>query len=112
MLFENHVLFFPTFHENYGHVISESLSSGMPVIISSNTPWKDLIEFNAGFEFDLKKDEKFAESIQFFVDLDQSVYNEYSKGAKSYFSSRVNMDEIIELSRSLFKVSNSIGARS
>ncbi|MFN3218467.1 MAG: glycosyltransferase [Acidimicrobiales bacterium] len=32
-------LLFPTFGENYGHVIIESLSAGLPVIVGPNTPF-------------------------------------------------------------------------
>lgn len=40
-LFSDHDLFFfPTLGENFGHVIIESLSSGTPVLISDQTPWK------------------------------------------------------------------------
>ena len=35
---------FPTFSENYGHVIIEALISGCPAIISDQTPWQDLQE--------------------------------------------------------------------
>ncbi|WP_019230338.1 glycosyltransferase [Sedimentibacter sp. B4] len=42
--------FFPTLGENYGHVIKESLSAGTPVIISDQTPWKDLVHKNIGYD--------------------------------------------------------------
>ena len=29
-------------HENFGHVIVESWQNGCPVLISENTPWKNL----------------------------------------------------------------------
>ena len=29
----------PSFGENFGHVIYEALSSGLPVFLSNNTPW-------------------------------------------------------------------------
>lgn len=38
----NYDLFvFPTFGENFGHVIYESLISGLPVLVSKSTPWCD-----------------------------------------------------------------------
>ena len=40
--------------ENYGHSIIESFSSGIPVIISNNTPWVNLQEKNLGWDLDLK----------------------------------------------------------
>lgn len=42
------VFLFPTFGENYGHVIIESLSAGCPVITSAETPWEDLDDYNVG----------------------------------------------------------------
>ena len=35
-------LILPTKHENYGHSIVEAWANGCPVIISRNTPWKNL----------------------------------------------------------------------
>ena len=39
-LSQSHVCCFPTFGENFGHVIWESLACGVPVAISEYTPWK------------------------------------------------------------------------
>lgn len=38
----------PTYSENFGMVIAEALSCGIPVITTKGTPWKDLIDYNAG----------------------------------------------------------------
>ena len=35
--------------ENFGNVVIESLSQGTPVITSKGTPWKQLVDKNAGF---------------------------------------------------------------
>jgi glycosyltransferase involved in cell wall biosynthesis len=43
------LLLFPTFGENYGHVIIEALSVGLPVITSDQTPWSDLRAAGAGW---------------------------------------------------------------
>ncbi|SHM80742.1 glycosyltransferase [Bradyrhizobium lablabi] len=39
----------PTFGENYGHVIVEALSVGLPVLTSDQTPWNDLSASGAGW---------------------------------------------------------------
>mgnify|MGYP001195332029 CR=1 FL=1 len=40
-IFKNHDLFvLPTRGENFGHVIYEALSAGVPALISDKTPWK------------------------------------------------------------------------
>jgi hypothetical protein len=41
-LAEYDLFLFPTLGENYGHVISEALASGCPVVISDQTPWRNL----------------------------------------------------------------------
>ena len=47
------LFFLPTLGENYGHVIIESLSSGTPVLISDQTPWRHLEESGVGWDLSL-----------------------------------------------------------
>ena len=48
-VFKNtHYLLMPTMHENYGHSIIESWGFGRPVLLSDNTPWRDLQEKGLG----------------------------------------------------------------
>ncbi|MAU76053.1 MAG: hypothetical protein CL831_04165 [Crocinitomicaceae bacterium] len=48
-VFKNtHYLLMPTMHENYGHAIIESWGFGRPVLLSDNTPWRDLQEKGLG----------------------------------------------------------------
>jgi glycosyltransferase involved in cell wall biosynthesis len=66
--------------ENFGHAVYEALSSGVPVIISENTPWKNLKEKQAGY--DLLLDEKeFQKAISHFYEMDPNEYYLYRKGA-------------------------------
>ena len=55
---------FPTFSENFGHVIAEALAVGTPVIISDQTPWRNLAAYGAGFDIPLTDDEGFTNAIQ------------------------------------------------
>jgi glycosyltransferase involved in cell wall biosynthesis len=49
-VFKNtHYLLMPTMHENYGHAIIESWGFGRPVLLSDNTPWRDLQEKGLGY---------------------------------------------------------------
>ncbi len=64
-ILSNYQLFFmPTFAENFGHSIAESLSVGTPVLISDNTPWKGLSEKGLGWDINLGEKEKFVEIIE------------------------------------------------
>ena len=58
---------FPTLGENYGHVIAESLSVGTPVLISDQTPWKNLEVDGLGWELPLTSLHGFVEKLECFV---------------------------------------------
>ena len=82
-----HALLLPTKGENFGHAIYECLSVGRPVIISTDTPWKDLKEKNAGFDISLKQPELFKEAIERLYNMNQLDYNKLIEGAHSIASS-------------------------
>jgi glycosyltransferase involved in cell wall biosynthesis len=44
------VFLLPTLGENFGHVIVDALTAGLPVVISDRTPWKNLQEAGVGVE--------------------------------------------------------------
>jgi glycosyltransferase involved in cell wall biosynthesis len=43
----------PTFSENFGMVIAEALSFGVPVITTKGTPWADLEKYDCGWWIDI-----------------------------------------------------------
>jgi glycosyltransferase involved in cell wall biosynthesis len=100
----NHVFLFPTLGENYGHVIIEAMLGGCPVIVSDQTPWKDLMSLNVGEDISLNNLENFTNSIQKYVGYNQEEYNHFSKNAflygsrcssnKEYISEYINMFNI------------------
>lgn len=53
----------PTRGENYGHAIAEALTQGTPVLISDQTPWRDLEKLGAGWDLALDKTHLFLEVI-------------------------------------------------
>lgn len=60
------IFFFPTLGENYGHVIREALSAGLPVLISDRTPWRGLVARDAGADLPLENSDAFIHWIEDF----------------------------------------------
>lgn len=100
---KNHIFLFPTLGENFGHVIAEALSGGCPVIISDQTPWRELEEKGVGWDISLNDKDKFVRTIQLCVDLEQDEYNKLSENAFSYIKKNINLKEEVENSFNLFK---------
>lgn len=89
-----HALFLPTQTENFGHVIVESLKNGRPVLISDQTPWRNLQKENVGFDIALSNKTKFVEAIQNMSSMNQSEFDEMSKACLIYINRQLNLDEI------------------
>ena len=99
---KHHVFLFPTLGENFGHVISEALIGGCPVIISDQTPWRNLEEAQVGWDIKLNCTQKFIESIQKCVDLDEDRYRQLSTNAFNFGKSLSNNTADINQSIQMF----------
>jgi glycosyltransferase involved in cell wall biosynthesis len=99
-----HYLFMPTRGENFGHIILQSFTAGTPVIISDQTPWKDLAGKNAGYDLSLAEPERFAAVIDQCAALTQEEYDFISRSAYEYARKlNDNIDPSLEKYRQLFK---------
>jgi glycosyltransferase involved in cell wall biosynthesis len=78
-----HFLFLPTFNENYGHAIVESFLSGKPVIISDQTPWRDLQNNFAGWDIPLEANQ-FVSVLNSCLKMTDEHYSELSRAAVAY----------------------------
>lgn len=59
----------PSYTENFGYVIAESLACGTPVITTKGTPWQDLENYHCGCWIE-RSVESFVESMTRFVAMD------------------------------------------
>lgn len=64
------LFFFPTKGENYGHVIAESLAAGTQVLISDQTPWRNLDKLGIGWDLDIADIHAFREKLTFLGSSD------------------------------------------
>ncbi|HGV8439226.1 TPA: glycosyltransferase [Enterococcus faecium] len=96
-VFRNYDAFlFPTKSENYGHVISESLTNGCPVIISDRTPWNDIENGKEGYVCSLENIEEFRKAIKLLYKLSSKEYQEMQKNIKIFIDSRVDFSLLKE----------------
>lgn len=86
----HHVFLFPTFGENFGHVIQEALSAGCPCVISDQTPWKVLETQGVGYVFSLDNNQPFINAIEKYADMDSKVFQNIVDKAHDYAKSVSN----------------------
>jgi glycosyltransferase involved in cell wall biosynthesis len=104
VLAEYDLFLFPTLGENYGHVISEALASGCPVVISDQTPWRNLEAEGIGWDIPLNEPERFRSVLQLCVDGGNEWFTALSKRAMDYAAQRASNPETINANRRLFEM--------
>ena len=82
--------------ESFGHAIFEALAVGCPVLISDQTPWKNLQEIKAGWDLATSDPDLITATFQELVDMDDYEWQSYRNGslnlAESYVK-RLNVDK-------------------
>lgn len=68
------IMFLPTLGENFGHVIVESLIAGTPILISDQTPWRNLVKHGVGWDIPLDCPEKYVQKLQYVMGLNEEKY--------------------------------------
>lgn len=91
---QHHIFALPTQGENFGHAIFESLAAGKPVLISDQTPWRNLSKAKAGWDISLQQPDQFTAALQKAVMLDQEEYDILSRGAWQFVRQFVQQSEL------------------
>jgi glycosyltransferase involved in cell wall biosynthesis len=99
---EHDLFFLPTLGENFGHVILEALCACCPVLISDQTPWRDLEEKGVGWDLSLEKIEMFQEVLQKCVDMNNEEYVKWSEKARGCGLAVTKDDGVVAQNRELF----------
>lgn len=84
ILLQHHLFALPTAGENFGHAIFESLAAGRPVLISDQTPWKNLSLHKAGWDLPLNDMHAFTAVIERAAAMENDQYIHWCKGAWQY----------------------------
>lgn len=97
------LFFLPSWNENYGHVIVESLAAGCPVLLSDQTPWHDLVNHEAGWEFSLNEPEKFAKEIDRLILMSHLEFSTYKNAASQYYVDHIKNNTLENAYSDFFK---------
>lgn len=98
------LFFLPTFRENFGHIIVESLSVGTPVLLSDKTPWRNLEEKGWGWDLSLDNPQLFIETIHKMAKHPKSYLKETRKMIKNSFIEHLKNPEILNENKRLFMI--------
>jgi len=97
------LFFLPTRGENYGHVIAEAFSAGTPVLLSDQTPWRNLRREGVGWDLPLENGEAaFLEAIEeasHKVGLERVAWRQR---VLDFATDRLNDPSLLEANRALF----------
>jgi glycosyltransferase involved in cell wall biosynthesis len=82
--------------ESFGHAIFEALAVGCPLLISNQTPWKNLQEQKAGWDLSISNSQQIKTTLQEIVNMDNLVWQSYRVGAKNLaenYVKQLNVDK-------------------
>lgn len=99
----HHLFVLPTLGENFGHAIFEALSAGRPVLISDQTPWRNLQEYHAGWDLTLSDEKAFVQVLQEVTSMDDEAFQRWSAGAWEYAKHFTESSNLKEKYRELFR---------
>jgi glycosyltransferase involved in cell wall biosynthesis len=93
----------PTFGENYGHAIVESLAFGLPILISDQTPWK-LDSSTHNYSISLDDETTWLNSLTEISNLDASAHLKAKIVARNFFQENIAIHQAsnIEAYKDLF----------
>ncbi|WP_047551036.1 glycosyltransferase family 4 protein [Psychroserpens sp. Hel_I_66] len=88
--------------ENFGHSILEALSVGCPVIISNNTPWKDLKLKSIGWNVDINSNKEIENVFDEIFNMNEDSYKEMVKQSFIFAKNFSEDKELLNHNKNLF----------
>ena len=102
MMADYHFSLLQTQHENFGHSIVESMAAGCPVLISDQTPWRNLAAVKAGWDISLNDETALLKALLQCCEMDQQTFNVWSKAAFDYANTIFNDPRLIADNKAVF----------
>lgn len=98
----NDIFFVPSRGENFGHVFMESLSVGVPILVSDQTPWRDLESKGLGWDIPLNQPERFVDAIERAAQLSSKDRRAIKKNCVDFARKKAEDPLAAERNRQLF----------
>lgn len=109
VLAPHHLFFVPTLGENFGHVYLEALSAGVPILVSDQTPWRNLLAQEVGWDLPLSKPSEFTRAVESVAKLDASARARIRKNCIEFADRYATDGEALVQNRSLFMKASKSG---
>jgi glycosyltransferase involved in cell wall biosynthesis len=79
-----HFMLLPTLGENFGHSIAEELQQGCPVLVSDQTPWRNLKAAGVGWDLSLDEPGQWSRALEECLNMDNEAYQEMSQRCRGF----------------------------
>jgi len=99
---QHDIFFVPTRGENYGHVFVEAFAAGVPVLLSDQTPWQQLIDKGVGWDLPLDNTDAFVDVIDQWANSDIRTRMTSRQACQSYAQAIVQDIDNLNANRRLF----------
>lgn len=98
----SHFLLLPTQHENFGHVVLEAFAASLPVLLSDQTPWRNLAAQKLGWDLPPAEEAAWIEAIGAALQMDNQTYHQWSSAAYAQAEAHSANSASLEANRRVF----------
>lgn len=97
------LFFLPTRGENFGHVLLEAWSAGLPVLTSDQTPWRALAEKKVGWDLPLNDPTGFVKVIELVATWPVEQRSLIRTRCEAFAVRHIRDDIALEANRNMFR---------
>lgn len=106
------LFFVPSRGENFGHVFMEALSAGVPILVSDQTPWRDLKRQQLGWDISLEQPDEFVRALEEAAGFDAVTRAEMRARCVDFSRDIAEDSGALEMNRNLFLRASSFAHKS